>query len=262
MVRPKHGELFAESASKNTFGGFTDLLNSKIEVGLPEPEEDGWLIVKKQKVNILMPPLLALKQSNITDPEPGHPQPMLGKRGNKPSQPKTFPVNESKIPMSVACRKDIEVVRKFGLGRPTSAKLSKQDFVIESNNMGRDVPFRSYKTLRVLSPMKTIRRQRPLLRPINLSDAGVSASRRLRASNLERKLQRAGGLSRWLTSLGLSQFARIFQSRRVGKFHLINLTMKKLKDMGADAVGPRRKLMHAIDCLCQPHCFEKKRYCP
>ncbi|KAM2890632.1 hypothetical protein FF1_008756 [Malus domestica] len=30
--------------------------------------------------------------------------------------------------------------------------------------------------------------------------------------------------------------------------------MKKLKDMGASAsaVGPRRKLMHAIDCFCQP----------
>ncbi|KAI3518009.1 hypothetical protein L1887_06326 [Cichorium endivia] len=72
---------------------------------------------------------------------------------------------------------------------------------------------------------------------------------KMRALNLERKLKRAGGLNSWLVSLGLGQFVNIFRCKRVGKLQLVNLTMKKLKDMGALAVGPRRKLMHAFDCL-------------
>ncbi|KAJ4969838.1 hypothetical protein NE237_002937 [Protea cynaroides] len=84
---------------------------------------------------------------------------------------------------------------------------------------------------------------------------GSLQHRRMRALNLERKLQRAGGLSKWLVSQGLGQFVQIFQRKNVNKFQLVNLTMNKLKDMGADAVGPRRKLIHALDCLCQPYHF-------
>ena len=74
----------------------------------------------------------------------------------------------------------------------------------------------------------------------------------MRASNLDRKLQRDGGLSHWLGSLGIDQLVKIFQGRSVNQFQLVNLTMKELKDMDADAVGLGRKLMQAIDCLCQP----------
>ncbi|KAL3755483.1 hypothetical protein ACJRO7_002527 [Eucalyptus globulus] len=59
----------------------------------------------------------------------------------------------------------------------------------------------------------------------------------LKARNLEKKLQKAGGLSSWLMSLGLGQFVRIFRCRRINEFQLANMTMKKLKDMGAAAVG-------------------------
>ena len=80
----------------------------------------------------------------------------------------------------------------------------------------------------------------------------------LRATLIERKLEKAGGMSNWLGSIGLGQFETIFNSSSVGEYQLVNLTMNKLKDMGVDAVGPRRKLMHAIDCICQPYCFESK----
>ncbi|XP_042509715.1 uncharacterized protein LOC122085388 [Macadamia integrifolia] len=84
---------------------------------------------------------------------------------------------------------------------------------------------------------------------------GSLQNRSMRALNLERKLERAGGLSRWLVSQGLGQFVQIFQRKKINKFQLVNLTMSKLKDMGADAVGPRRKLIHALDCLCRPYHF-------
>ncbi|CAI9273078.1 unnamed protein product [Lactuca saligna] len=83
----------------------------------------------------------------------------------------------------------------------------------------------------------------------NLVNGHMLVNTKMRALNLERKLKRAGGLNSWLVSLGLGQFVKIFRCKRVGKMQLVNLTMKKLKDMGAVAVGPRRKLMHAIDCL-------------
>jgi hypothetical protein len=115
--------------------------------------------------------------------------------------------------------------------------------------------FRSIDALGVSNISKTIKRSRLLLGPGSFLDGEMLLNQRLRASLLEKKLQKAGGLSRWLASIGLRQFVRIFQEKSFSKFQLVNLSMKKLKDMGADAVGPRRKLIHAIDCICQPHCF-------
>lgn len=77
-----------------------------------------------------------------------------------------------------------------------------------------------------------------------------------RALILRKKLEKAGGLSRWLVSQGLGQFVDIFQREKVEEFHLLQLTMGTLKEMGAHAVGPRRKLIHAIDRLSQPYYFK------
>ncbi|KAI3961737.1 hypothetical protein MKW92_024756 [Papaver armeniacum] len=83
----------------------------------------------------------------------------------------------------------------------------------------------------------------------------LQQNQKMRAANLERKLEKAGGLSRWLMSLGLGQFVQMFRMRNMDdKFQLLNLNMGKLKEMGAIAVGPRRKLMHAIDCLAFQDC--------
>ncbi|GLJ53249.1 hypothetical protein SUGI_1134860 [Cryptomeria japonica] len=72
---------------------------------------------------------------------------------------------------------------------------------------------------------------------------------------LRKNLAKAGGLRRWLVSKGLAQFVDIFQREKVDEFRLLQLTMATLKEMGAHAVGPRRKLIHAIDCLSQPYHF-------
>ncbi|CAL1370910.1 unnamed protein product [Linum trigynum] len=102
---------------------------------------------------------------------------------------------------------------------------------------------------------RTMKRPRLFLPGQSILDRGpASLNQTLRASLVERKIKKAGRLTKLLALLGLDQFVMIFRSSSVGKFQLVNLTMEKLKDMGADVVGPRRKLMHAIDCICQSSC--------
>ncbi|XP_043691560.1 uncharacterized protein LOC122642194 [Telopea speciosissima] len=122
--------------------------------------------------------------------------------------------------------------------------------------------FGTYTPLKsVVPPTVSENIKQPFLPPNACHDAvgcvlrGSLQNRRMRALNLERKLESAGGLSKWLVMQGLGQFVQIFRRKNVNKFQLVNLTMSKLKDMGADAVGPRRKLIHALDCLCQPYQF-------
>lgn len=86
--------------------------------------------------------------------------------------------------------------------------------------------------------------------PFNYVNASVLDKRVL---ILRKNLAKAGGLRRWLVSNGLAQFAEIFQREKVDEFCLLQLTMATLKEMGSYAVGPRRKLIHAIDCLSQPY---------
>ncbi|KAI3989923.1 hypothetical protein MKX01_040893 [Papaver californicum] len=94
---------------------------------------------------------------------------------------------------------------------------------------------------------------------LNMGMGVLQQNQKMRAANLERKLEKAGGLSKWLISLGLGQFEQMFRMRNVDdKFQLLNLNMGKLKEMGAIAVGPRRKLMHAIDCLSLQGCTLSK----
>ncbi|KAI4389644.1 hypothetical protein MLD38_001849 [Melastoma candidum] len=80
-----------------------------------------------------------------------------------------------------------------------------------------------------------------------LPDGPGLLSQQLRARNLKRKLEEAGGLVSWLLSMGLVQFVKIFEHKPVNEFQLASLTMQKLKEMGAAAIGPRRKLMHALN---------------
>ncbi|KAK9289733.1 hypothetical protein L1049_007892 [Liquidambar formosana] len=157
-------------------------------------------------------------------------------------------------PLALPPKKNVQI----DSAQPIS-KLAKQprlDFMMELEFPGRVGTLKSRKLLGAFSTVKSVEQPKLYNGSTSFIDGGVLLNQGLRASNLERKIRRAGGLSRWLVSLGLEQFVRIFRGKSVNKFQLVNLTMKKLKDMGADAVGPRRKLMHAIDCLCQPYCFK------
>ncbi|XP_076892220.1 uncharacterized protein LOC143543887 [Bidens hawaiensis] len=187
----------------------------------PEIEEcvqDGWVVVKKQKVTILIPslpiteqctiPSIATKEVDYVTP----PQP-------EPCPPVAVPLTTPKPVTTVASPPKLN-------GMPTPR-----------NPQNREPNYR--KPLGICNASKAGRH----------CGSYVLENPKMRALNLERKLRRAGGMNKWLVSIGLGQFVKLFRCKRVGKTQLVNLTMKKLKDMGADAVGPRRKLMHAIDCV-------------
>ncbi|BAT86385.1 hypothetical protein LR48_Vigan03g292500 [Vigna angularis] len=228
-----------------------------------EHEDSDWVIVKKQRVTILVPAVPLNERSLTANQGPNHTQLM----------PPELASNHVQLPMetSTAHPSDNEHEKTFLLAvqketrtenrappilpTPIVVSPSSLDQRTESENPHQMNGLKSHKVLGISNTSKVIKQPRTLLaprRPSNLE----TLNKNLRASNLERKLERAGGLSKWLISLGLGQFVRIFQGKSVGKYQLVNLTMKKLKDMGANAVGPRRKLIHAMDCVCQPYCFE------
>ncbi|PKU70718.1 hypothetical protein MA16_Dca026830 [Dendrobium catenatum] len=85
------------------------------------------------------------------------------------------------------------------------------------------------------------------------SGAVKVVDRKIRAMNLESKLRSLGGMRKWLSLLGLDRFAQVLEMKNVSQHQLVNLSTSKLKGMGMNAVGPRRKLIHAIDLLSQPY---------
>jgi len=200
----------------------------------PDQENDDWIIVKKQRVIILVPPA-ASERSSTENEEANHIHPM----------PLVMSGNLEELPTET--QNKIHTVRRAP--PPLLPNPPCVDQKIVSENPHQVSSFKSHRLVGVSNTSKTIKQPRRFSNFATL-DLG------LRASNLERKLERAGGLNKWLASLGLEQFVRMFQGKIISKYQLVNLTMKKLKDMGANAVGPRRKLIHAMDCVCHPYCFE------
>ncbi|KAL1821183.1 hypothetical protein DCAR_0417569 [Daucus carota subsp. sativus] len=221
--------------------------------------EHDWVIVKKQKVTILIPPLPVTKKSAMPNPKQNQLQDKLGNSVNVQSPPLIKPnfwrhsdTNGEKS-VSITREKTIPDFEKPFASQtisPAPCPLKPDTLQPRIGSKFPVVQYSGYKRAVGVRSASKLKRKTKSFR-----DGNLRLHQSLRASNLERKLRRAGGLSRWLTSLGLDQFVTFFESRRVSKFQLVNLTMKKLKDMGVAAVGPRRKLMHSIDCLCQPHCF-------
>lgn len=199
-----------------------------------DPDDDGsWVIVKKQTVTILLPPLPVAEEAAALKPHPrpvnGSPGTTLGKKYHLPEEfvPGTHPGGFVASPLHLMAPQRPQSQPPCQLGTVDSRKLQKTS-----------------------KSIKGVEQMRRFSCPCSFPNGCSLVKHRLRAKNLERKLKSAGGLSRWLVSLGLGQFVQIFEHRSMGKFQLASLTMNKLKDMGAMAVGPRRKLMHAIDCCC------------
>lgn len=226
-------------------------------------EDCDWVIVKKQRVTILVPAApLSVKPVTVNqEPSHMHPMPLLPSSNRNELPRETSNENPSSTEQektnSLAVEGDTHTagrapppLLKSPLANPPQVYQR-----IESENPHQVSALKSHKLLGVSNTSKAIKQARTLLAPKRYSNL-ATLNQGLRASNLQRKLARAGGLSKWLISLGLEQFVRIFQGKILGMYQLANLTMKKLKDMGASAVGPRRKLIHAIDCVCQPYCFE------
>ncbi|MED6176099.1 hypothetical protein PIB30_084621 [Stylosanthes scabra] len=230
--------------------------------------DDDWIIVKKQIVNILVPATPHGKGTLTASPGPRDmhlmpPETATAGNHNHMQLPMETSImhpsgNEPENTSLLTAPNEILDVRNGPPSIPKAASVQppRVDNRIKSQNLHQGSLLKSPKLLGLSNTSKAIKQPRTLLAPRRPSNLVISLNQGLRASNLERKLERAGGLTRWLTSLGLGQFIRIFHGKSLNKYQLVNLTMKKLKDMGANAVGPRRKLIHAIDCVCQPYCFE------
>lgn len=211
----------------------------------PDMEEcvrDGWVVVKKQKVTIFIPPLPITEQCVRPNLVETPTQPIAAKKVDHITAP------QPDVDHITALHPDPPLTIEKTMPLPTRKPITaysnppKVNHRTTSANRHSNEPSR-LKTLAICGAPKTSRHCG------NSLNGHMLANPKMRALNLERKLKRAGGLDSWLVSLGLGQFVKIFRSKRVNKMQLANLTMQKLKDMGADAVGPRRKLMHAIDCL-------------
>lgn len=234
MVKSKQRQLgLKHSNKKNARGGRLGTSYPNFELDLLG--EDGWVVVKKQRVTILIPPLPSSKKSKMANQGPGQLQ------GQKKEDVQKFPKSTP-----LAHKMGMEIARQQISTSPTFPALGPG--VEEPKKPGGVVALKSHN--------KIVKIVRSMHCPNAAFSGSMLLNRRLRVSNLERKLQQAGGLTRYLKSLGLDQFVRIFQAKSINKFQLVNLNMQKLKDMGADAVGPRRKLIHAIDCVCQSLCFK------
>lgn len=209
-------------------------------------EEDDWVVVKKQKITILVPP-----------PSPSHPQNMSlekteprivrrssgtrKKRQHGLAKDKHKELSETPVPANDSLA--VGIGNSSGVEEPicnpvTSPKQFEQTSLTKVNGNGKGISGHR-KSVSV-----------PRLLPVGALNV---VNRRVRALNLERKLEGLGGLRRWLVSQGLDRFIKVFEREKVGKYQLVNLTMSMLKDMGTDVVGPRRKLIHAIDRLCKPY---------
>nr|GLL24646.1 uncharacterized protein LOC109150529 [Ipomoea trifida] len=245
---------------------------------IDQPAEDDWVIVKKQRVTILIPALPAFEQPIAINSEESPLQAQPSKAMNTPSSPVPILLNCGESPRQaqprktintqpslveemhtekhavVQCEKSISLGHKHTVQTINVAPAPPQPalhFPKPSRlSIGSENPpvcsFRSSK-INGLCNVTKVSKQTMII-----ANGGSMINKRMRAFNLERRLQRAGGLTNWLVSLGLGHFIKIFQGKNVNKFQLANLTMEKLKDMGSFAVGPRRKLIHAIDCLCHP----------
>ncbi|XP_051131843.1 uncharacterized protein LOC127251931 [Andrographis paniculata] len=223
------------------------------------PYEEDWLVVKKQRITILIPPLPGkvlqsageMHLQEIPRETKSHLPRETNSKGESPSM-----LSASMQPGQESAKS----ITSSPEGAICPQKTSNPNLTFrKSSSMcnrtaSRDAPLPSFRgcnnTIGRCSTSKTNKGM------MIFADSSNFLNSRMRASCLDRKLRKAGGLEKWLISLGLTCFLQVFKMRRVNKFQLANITMEKLKDMGTIAVGPRRKLMHAINCICQPHCFQ------
>lgn len=231
------------------------------------PDEEDWIFIKKQRVTIIIPPLP--NKQNSTTPSVGLGECNLQEKPTTADNSKSPRKTNSRLqtPLVISSSKQSVHVPEKSMSYPEPAiqppvmeHPSEPNLILQSPSSSSHriasykSPLHSHREINggagVVRPLKSSQRMKMFV------DSSVLMNQRMRMWYLEKKLKKAGGLENWLVSLGLARFVKIFQMKSVNKFQLANFTMQKLKDLGTDAVGPRRKLIHAIDCLCEPHCFQ------
>ncbi|KAF8697310.1 hypothetical protein HU200_035900 [Digitaria exilis] len=219
-------------------------------------EDDDWVVVKKQRITILIPP---------PSPDTANPE-------------SDRPTISSKHSSFTHSNRDWDTARKKHPKQSIAKKSN--DFPPEDGSIQKDVP-------KVVSDIPPHSPAAPVVK-LEQTEGGCQAVKGLfyqgseevtnsygimynprvpvisspvankimRARLLERHVARFGGLRNWLFDCGLGWFVGILDSEKLGMYQLVSLTMTQLKEMGLVAVGPRRKLIHAIDSLCRPRQVE------
>ncbi|KAJ4819386.1 Sterile alpha motif (SAM) domain-containing protein [Rhynchospora pubera] len=75
---------------------------------------------------------------------------------------------------------------------------------------------------------------------------------RMRFLNFEQRIKEHGGIRKWLISNGFQRFLPVLEREKISMHQLFVISMETLKTMGVTPVGPRRKLIYAIEKLSQP----------
>jgi SAM domain (Sterile alpha motif) len=70
--------------------------------------------------------------------------------------------------------------------------------------------------------------------------------------NFKERIKKLGGIKTWLLSNGFQRFIPVFEREKLSLHQLFVISMETLKRMGVMPVGPRRKLVHAVEKLSQP----------
>ncbi|XP_039115628.1 uncharacterized protein LOC120251155 [Dioscorea cayenensis subsp. rotundata] len=212
----------------------------------PADEGDDWVVVKKQRIIFLVPPPSpSVLPRSI--PENSHQIDILKKRRRRRSSGK-----KHKTPTEEVLKDDTQMEHE--VHNSTVVQLKDKPEVHESHQIPvanvLPAPTGAMENSNVHHKSRKLR-----LRSACRSTIGAAnvVNIRVRASNFEKKIRRLGGLRKWLVSQGLTRFSTVFDREKFSLYQLVTLTMSKLKDVGVDAVGPRRKLIHAIDSLCQPY---------
>ncbi|VAI88683.1 unnamed protein product [Triticum turgidum subsp. durum] len=228
-------------------------------------EDDDWVIVKKQRITILIPPLSPAAAS----PQAGTPK--LSSR--QVSLPRMSRRNcnaaTKKHPKHFSTKKSLE-----GLGVDANIKKARtcpSERIVhhddakmkgESSRSAAAAVVRSEWTKHAVEGLSHQAAEKATSPLGNMYDPGLPVissnvtNKVLRARLLQRRVARFGGLRNWLLTCGLGWFVKILDSEGIGMYQMVSLTMSQLKEMGLIAVGPRRKLIHAIDSICKPGQFE------
>jgi hypothetical protein len=232
-------------------------------------EDDDWVIVKKQRVTILIPPLSpaaasseagTLKiSSRLTS------QPRMSRRNYHAATKKhvtTKKFQESSLevlgvdgrmktarthPSENIVNQDYAMMRGQS-SRSPAAPVVKSDWTKHADHAVKGLSHQAAE-IATSSLQNTYELGLPII-------SSPLTNKVLRARLLQRRLVQFGGLRNWLLTCGLGWFISILDNEEMGMYQIVSLTMNKLKEMGLIAVGPRRKLIHAIDSLCKPRQFE------
>uniref|UniRef100_A0A0D9X7D8 SAM domain-containing protein n=1 Tax=Leersia perrieri TaxID=77586 RepID=A0A0D9X7D8_9ORYZ len=230
--------------------------------------DDDWVIVKKQRITILIPPpspAAASCQDNTQQKSSGltclakksrgdcaarkkHPNQMLSKK----AQGIKVSANIKEAQESASenkNHKDISAIRGDISSRSPVASVVKADQTVPVDHAAIEGQVDE-------DIVKTGNSFGNIYKPELPVISSQVTNKIIRARLLDRRVAAFGGLRNWLFTCGLGWFVDILDNEKLGMYQIVSLTMNQLKDMGLDAVGPRRKLIHAIESVSQPNQFE------